>query len=658
MTPVEGGPVGGAGAPRAHLLRRLLLQPPTRVPLSLAAIAALALLTWASSALAPGLGFFSAGVAPSPSPLPKRAIVVQGAWNTFTGKSVATLLRGRIPDDSWRNATHALLQAAINACQDAWVGVECPPGDKLWWSPPPTEWTLSFPANFYYTLQPEPARTPLAQALFAQLHATGCASWRRGVFANCTRPQHTLALPLELARYWPRARFMVPQVPALPADHPASGPGLPLCDARNLSQLSDGAVEPTTHLWTPRGCRLPYRFPQSELRSCLRGHRVLMVGDSVMRQLLGRTVAAIRGQPLFSEHDFSPMIRYSFDGAHDEVRGYHNVFGPNSDALGGDDFPMDQVRTTGLRPGVDLPTWQFHALWMSDTKLLRWRNIRKMMRLFRPTHLLLGTSYWLQDANESLAAPDRIVHSLLGALNTEDAATASLRAVLWQEFPCHARKAWGDKHVYERVHEPRNAQLVGKLQRTWAVNSSSTNWLRLGFLPTCAVARNWTGNPAYGGMGAKFAVDTVHTSCRWHPAPSVEGWAPPVSEVRATRDLDCSDPIGFTSARVLLSELGCSAAAPAADHRHRNDTAAANHTNATTLAGNESGLVTPDGGGASPSAPEAASPSAPEAASPSAPEAASASAPEAASPWPASSPPDDSEMAAAGADPGADPGAS
>ena len=203
-----------------------------------------------------------------------------------------------------------------------------------------------------------------------------------------------------------------------------------------------------------------------------------------------------------------------------------------------------------LRLGVDLPAWQHHMIWLADTKLLRWRNIRKIMRVFQPTHLVLGTSYWLHNATESALAPDRIVRSLVDALVTEANATAALRSVLWQEFPCHTRNAWDDKDVYEHVHEPRNAAIVAKLQRTWthADAPSVLKRLRLGFLPNCAVARS--------GIG-EFAVDAVHTACRWHPAPSVSGRAQPASEVRAAHNLDCSDPIGYTSARVLLSELGC-----------------------------------------------------------------------------------------------------
>jgi len=109
--------------------------------------------------------------------------------------------------------------------------------------------------------------------------------------------------------------------------------------------------------------------------------------------------------------------------------------------------------------------------------------------------------------------------------------------------------------VYEHVHEPRNAAIVAKLQRTWAHANASLviARLRLGFLPTCAVARLFSIEAAPG----LFSVDTVHTACRWHPAPSVSSRSQPVSEVRAARNLDCSDPIGYTSARVLLHELGC-----------------------------------------------------------------------------------------------------
>jgi len=260
-----------------------------------------------------------------------------------------------------------------------------------------------------------------------------------------------------------------------------------------------------------------------------------MVGDSVMRQFLGRLIAAIRGQPMFVEHNFAPFDSYSFDGAVDEVRTFDTL----------------ASAAQQLRRGADLPEGHFHVVRIADVRLTEWAAMHRIMRAFQPTHLILGANYWMVKPAESAAAPKRILHSLQALLGQAGAATEALHTVMWQEFPCQARGLWGGtRDWYLDIHGARNEAVVAELQRAWPI-SKRTEGLRLAFLPNCAVASS--------GI-APFSVDTVHTSCRWDPVPSRTSDAPPVTEIKATANLDCSDPIGFTAARVLLNELGCGAA--------------------------------------------------------------------------------------------------
>ena len=459
------------------------------------------------------------------------------------------------------NADEAFNYLYCLRCTTAWAGSECPPGDLLDHSPPPEGFTFLLPEKYHDLTRKhgvnEPQQLPAAKALLRHVMANGCAAWRRGVFLNCTRLR-TLPEQKGLAHHFPDSRFMLSALPPLPPSHPVSGTGRPLCDARDIHNLSDGFVDRATNLWVPRHCRLPYRFPHELLHKCLKGKRFFFVGDSPLRQMYGRLISFIRQQPLFVEHDFSTFSSYAYDGERDEWR-VHNqdidrqttttTTTTSEDASDGPSSDAVNVNIThGFRLGVDLPDDDSNAFYMgrfSDPRLRYWPQLELILDAFQPTHLIVGSNYWWDDG-ELEEAPERIIHNLITAVRKRGKGTSALGTVLWYSFPCHPTGSDGEK-AYARRDEA-NVAVIRSLQRGWRSHSGPGEDLediRLGFLPTCAVAQ--------AGLSS-FSVDTVHLACRFHPFPALgTAEAEPVHQLKATTDFDCSDGVDFTNIRVLLT---------------------------------------------------------------------------------------------------------
>jgi hypothetical protein len=310
-----------------------------------------------------------------------------GTWHEWAAADVAPLVRAgsTTGDDAnptpppgvpWDAAASFGWLSSLR-CTPAYVGTECPPGDVLTNT---SGLRLLLPEAYGVA---DPDSLPRAVALRGYLRNTGCAMWRRGVFTPCGRVNDLQWRPATQAELWPHTRWYLPALPALPASHPAAGAGLPLCRPHQLSKLSDGVIDEDTRLWTPRRCRLPYRFPLGLLHKCLRGKRLMLVGDSPLRQLAVRLAAFIRGQPQVMEHEFGPAATYAWDGARDEWRVH-----PGTDYR-----DTDSVNVTGMRLGVDLPDdpSTFYMLRHFQSKLHYPRTLRAMLAAFQPTHLVLGT---------------------------------------------------------------------------------------------------------------------------------------------------------------------------------------------------------------------------------------------------------------------------
>jgi hypothetical protein len=541
-----------------------------------------------------------------------KAVDVRGAVEPACA-DVAAALAGQPPPPPSRadaarlaaddDATAAFAYLAGRACTTVYEGTECPAGDRLHmtrddggggggggngsgaapWDPaggagggPLMALVLAhrYPG-------PHPERSPPARALFRYLAGQrGCAVWRRGVFRRCAPLRGSAALPRpgDMVAHWPHARFAYADLPPLPAGHPAVGPpGAPLCgpgDPRAVAGAGGGAWAGATRLWAPARCRMPYRWPHGRLHACLAGVRLLVVGDSPLRQFAARLIATIRGAPLAVEHEHMGPWTYAWDGDRDEIRLH-----PGPPLAPGEGRPPSWGPHTvhGTRLGADLPPPDedpaaFYLTYAFDGKLTHWDHVGDLMAALRPTHVLLGSNYWIAK-NESAAAPGRLQRGLHGVLARGGAGVSALRGVLWYEFPCHAPAAATGAVPYQD-NADRDAAVVRGLRALWAAGldgaggrddgaapppplrvPGAPGGVSLGFLPTCAVAR--AAPPAW------FVADGVHLGCRVDAPPSPHGGQPsPVGGVKVTLDWDCTDAVDATGVRVLLAGL-CPATAGA-----------------------------------------------------------------------------------------------
>lgn len=435
-------------------------------------------------------------------------------------------------------------------CAPAYAPLECPAGDAYAGGPLPTRMTMRLNDKWPH----DPKATARGRAVLRYLNRLNCSMWRRGAFLPCAPLRLARDHPVRsIADSTPHVRFLEPALPPLPQGHPAAGAGLPLCRATNFTALSDGAWEPSTGLWTPRVCRLPYRFPRPALHRCLSGVRLMFMGDSPLRQLSNRLVAYIRGILHVSEHEYGAAAVYRWDGRFDEW-----AIMPHATASSGG-LLTDNTRlnATGMHVGLDLPQQipgsvdasTFLMLRTFDSKLEHAKAHHALMEVFKPTDLVVGSNYWIRRGNETLTAPARIVKRVRQYVVDRRKAGHPLRSVLWYAFPCHFPgflPGDGDRSF----HEQRDVAVREALEELWAAESGPHGALRdtvLGFLPSCAPARA-------AGLGA-WSTDTVHTACRYDPFPNRQGTSPVMHAMRPTFTLDCSDPISVTNIRVLLTQL-------------------------------------------------------------------------------------------------------
>jgi hypothetical protein len=362
-----------------------------------------------------------------------------------------------------------------------------------------------------------------------------CATWRRGVFHPCLPlPPGMLA---SLESHFPRVRFLLPSLPPTPWQHGTRGYGLPLCSAHASRAVADGAVDDDTGLWTPRGCRLPYRFPHALLSRCLAGKRLLVVGDSLLRQFAGRLVATIRGQPLFVEHELGHGSVYTWD-----VGGRRDEWMPTTQA-----GLLDAVAATVAAAPRLSPSAPFLLVRKSDLTLSDFDGLGALVDALRPTHIVAGTNYWLH-GNASAQAPAAVAAGLLAALRPRPA-TAALRSALLYETPCYSAREFGSDAGLVRAdwaeHGTRNGAMHNALGTLWA--AGGMGGVTLGFLPNCATGR--------ADMAAR-TLDNTHFGCRWHPFPDRASLTSgPITRLHATADFDCADHLDWTGVRVLLATM-------------------------------------------------------------------------------------------------------
>lgn len=505
----------------------------------------------------------------------RRTVVPYGPWEAFATQSLWLRVNASahvgMPDERARStAGCAHLQAAFasNAsavldadasfrhlsclqCVPAYVPLECPPGDAFVGGPLPPD--MSMILNDEWPVRPN--ATSAGRAVLHYLARLNCSTWRRGAFLPCSYLRHVATHPVHsIADATPQVRFQEPALPPLPAGHPAAGSGLPACDPSDFAALSDGAWDPSTGLWTPRGCRLPYRIPWPDVHACLRGVRLMFLGDSPLRQLSNRLVAHLRGVLHTVEHEFGAVALYRWDGRFDEWAIQPHVTRRSHGLL--EDDPPPNV--TGLRVGLDLPLQgppgspaarHFLMLRAFDSKLERADGHSALMRAFKPTDLVVGSNYWIKRGATSQRAPARIAAQVRRYVLERRRAGHPLRSVVWYAFPCHAPGLLpGDSD--RGYHEARDAGVRAALEALWAAEGGPGGALgntTLAYLPTCAPARA-------AGMNA-WATDTVHTACRFDPMPDRAGMGKPLRAIKPTFTLDCSDPISVTNIRVLLTHL-------------------------------------------------------------------------------------------------------
>ena len=435
------------------------------------------------------------------------------------------------PPDITGDSLKAFVWLSCQVCTPVYVGTECPPGDAL-----PRSSALSFVQPESYSARDAPRQA----ALLAYLRATGCGWWRRGVYQECTSLR-TIWQPGQMARHWGPTRALFSALAPAPRGHMLAGDGLPLCSATRSDEVVDGDFLAHLRLWVPRACRLPYRFPHALLSHCLAGKRLLLVGDSPLRQLYVRIMAFIRGQPHVVEHE----------------KGYGSLF--VSDRTRDESRRLTLEQLTALTPsawgedGDATATSRFVMVRFMDQWLRGWNFTASLMRTLKITHVVMGSNYWLPDVSQAPGQPEELVEEIRRLLRADSPHAAHLRLVSWYGFPTQMPPedlampiAW-EKHVTRDVEVQ---SLLRRLAARMAISPPGTFApnAQLGVLPTAVTTSAMRSD--------MMSVDTVHLQCRWDPFPdSFEPRAPPIAGIKATGDLSCDDPADVTVIRLLLATM-------------------------------------------------------------------------------------------------------
>lgn len=336
-----------------------------------------------------------------------------------------------------------------------------------------------------YKLPPTSAESQATQRI---VNSRGCAGvWRE--------TKHVCVPPAELPGYWNDIKVAFPAAHSFVdgyidgSDYVPPRSRLPVCsEATEDSEMRAGSYDKDTGYWKPDTCRLPTGITRSKLKQCLRGKRVAIMGDSLMRQMYNRLISLIRGDPVTADHYFHQHSWYRWDTRNDTDVMSFLPFGcdpavirarPNSTVC----IPEDVTDPRFKVGGADPDGFQLMLVWnpvLTDDPAmfdgLRWAGA--LVEYLAPTggpdasqallawggtqHLIASLNFWVHlDADQVVEATRAatVMQTYLGTVE-------SLKSVHWIGHPCHGPTRGGDGYM---PHLSRDAMVRYKLKQLRAV---------------------------------------------------------------------------------------------------------------------------------------------------------------------------------------------
>jgi hypothetical protein len=274
---------------------------------------------------------------------------------------------------------------------------------------------------------------------------------------ECPVPRACSAAPAPPCVSWQRGSLTLPPPPPPP----------PLeCGTRADDFDAPGAVR--TGRWLPAvGCPAAWLSP-TEAHYALAGRHVIIMGDSLLRQLFNRLVWHLRGLEEVVEHYFHAPALYARNATHDALRVNRTDFGQHHSA-------------------VHAPTFVLHFLW---APALEAASLHAAQTLFaaqaqaQQQHsavLVAGVNYWVPDGvpeGEDAARADAVAA----------VARAARARLLWAATP---PRDGADGAAHNGAYAARNALYRARWAREKNTNTAAaaaTDSLDVRVLPADALA--------------------------------------------------------------------------------------------------------------------------------------------------------------------------
>lgn len=262
-----------------------------------------------------------------------------------------------------------------------------------------------------------------------------------------------------LHTFFPRAHTLVDGYTD-GADYAASSPrsALPVCDASHEDIMwRRGELDEDTGFWKPADCRLPSGITRTKLKQCLRGKRLAVMGDSLMRQMFNRLISIIRGDPVSIDHYYHQHSFYRWDMAAEQDELRHLPFGCDEDMLrvANRSCRPSDVTDPRFKPGGSDPdALQLAFVWnpdLSDNPAnfdgMKWAGV--LVEYFAPMggfraseellawggaqHLIASLNFWVSLNGDQEGESTRAVDTVRGLLQN----LTALESATWVGYPCH-----------------------------------------------------------------------------------------------------------------------------------------------------------------------------------------------------------------------------
>lgn len=343
----------------------------------------------------------------------------------------------------------------------------------------PTPWFFQFPGG--YSL---PFNSPEAGATQRLVAARACAGVWRSTRHVCVPPSRLPSVWTDVRATFPAAHsFVDGYVDGTDSLPPRSL--LPPCStATEDSEMRAGTYDDATGYWQPASCRLPTGLTRADLKRCLKGKRIAIMGDSLMRQLFNRLISLIRGDPVTVDHYFHQHAWYRWDTVTDTDELTFLPPGCTREAILAK--PADQrvcapedVTDPRFKPGgVDPDAFHLMLIWnpvLTDDPAafdgIRWAGALvedlaptsgpnaslKLLQWQGTQHLFTSLNYWASPIIDQTGEAGRVATVMADLIESVD----SLTSLHWIGHPCHGPLRGGDGYL---PHLSRDAMVRYELK--------------------------------------------------------------------------------------------------------------------------------------------------------------------------------------------------